>query len=161
MIRTFLAAAATTVATTALVLAATGPAVAAAAPVRAAAPAACVTTAAITVNSFSFNPAQVVPGQSSTANLYTTNCTGVTQATQETWTGQYLSASGAGLPSGCPVIDPLLRPVTYAPYQAVLTSTSYLVLSGCTANALKVTVRITGTGGVLINQASATLAIKQ
>jgi hypothetical protein len=162
MLRRYFATAATVAVTSGMLLAA-GPAASAAtaAPGPVAPPAACVTSAVITVDSFDFSPAQVAPGQSSTANLVTTNCTGVAQQTEQTWVGQYVSTSTTGLPSGCPVIDPLARSVDYTPYQEVLTSGSYLALSGCTANELKVTVRISGSNGALINEATAILQIQQ
>lgn len=165
MLRRYLATAAT-VAVTAGTLLATGPAASAATAAVAAsghpAPAAvCASTVVIAVNSFDFSPTQVTPGQSSTANLVTTNCTATTQKTQQTWTGQYVSATGTALPSGCPAIDPLPRTVTYTANQELLNSTSYLILAGCTANALKVTVKITSSTGALLNQATATLLIQQ
>ena len=161
MPRRFLSTAAALAAGSAMALASAGAASASAGAPAAAPATPCATSTVIAIDSFAFSPTQVDPGQSSTANLVTTNCTASSQTTLQTWIGQYISASGTGLPSGCPVIDPLARSVTYSPYQEVLTSTSYLVLSGCKANALKVTVRITGANGVLINQGSATLLIKQ
>lgn len=115
-------------------------------------------TLPIELNSFTFVPATAAPGGQSAAILVTTNCTNLSVATSQTWLGQWLSASGTGIPSGCPVIDPLARAADYSPGQERVDSTGYTVPSGCTANALKVTVRI-NSGSTTILTASATLSI--
>lgn len=120
----------------------------------------CTSTSAspIVLDSFNFSPASVAPGGESAAILATTNCSNLSVSTSQTWLGQWLSASGTGIPSGCPVIDPLARSAVYAPGQERVDDTGYTVPSGCTANALKVTVRITS-GGTTILTVSATLTI--
>jgi hypothetical protein len=65
----------------------------------------------IELDGFAFAPPEVTPGNFATADLITTNCTSGTLTTEEEWTGQWLPLTGTGLPAGCPVIDPLIRPV--------------------------------------------------
>lgn len=112
----------------------------------------------VRVGTLTFDPAQVARGGMSGATVKTTNCTGQSQAVTETWTGRFTSASGTGIPQGCPALDPLPRQVTLAPYAQISTTTSYLAFSGCTADRLTVTVRVTQ-GAVLIAQRSADLII--
>jgi hypothetical protein len=90
----------------------------------------------------------VAPGGSSTATLKAQNCTGQTISATATWIAQF-QGSGGGLPAGCPVIDPIARPATFAPHGTVTQSTGYLVPSGCTATSLHLTVRISAGGSVL------------
>ena len=162
MIRKFLATTAVALAAAGTILAGASGAAAAAVPVGTAqAPAVCTAATVIQINSFVFQPSTVAPGASAAAVLAGTNCTAQTQATTQTWFGQFLSASGTGIPAGCAAIDPYNRAITYGPNQSVTDSTGYLVLSTCTANALKVTVKITNSSGVLLTQASAILIIEQ
>lgn len=121
-------------------------------------PTPCATATEIRIDGLAFNPPQVFPGKSSTATLTATNCTAASQTVAEQWSGTWLSATSSGIPSGCPVIDPLLRSVVFAPHQQVATSTTYTVPAGCTADALRVTVRLTQ-GGTLLGQRSADLII--
>jgi hypothetical protein len=145
-----------------LSLAASGPAAAAAArPDAHAAPQACTAATAIELDGFAFAPSEVAPGGSATADLITTNCTASTLATEEEWTGQWLSPTGTGLPSGCPVIDPLVRGVTYAAGQELAENTTYEVPTGCQAAELAVTVRISTSTGTSILTATADLKIDQ
>ncbi|HEX4787841.1 MAG TPA: hypothetical protein VH372_05225 [Actinospica sp.] len=111
----------------------------AAAPAR---PAVCATTSPIRVDGFAFAPGAVAPGGSSTADLITTNCSAVSVATDEEWTGQWLPSTGTGPAAGCPVIDPFIRAVDYAPGQELAENTGYSVPVGCQAAELAVTVRI-------------------
>jgi hypothetical protein len=101
------------------------------------------------IGGLAFDPPHVAPGGSSTAALTAANCTGATQTVSETWSGSWLSSSATGIPTGCPAIDPLPRTVTLAPYQKVATATTYLVFPGCTADALRLTVRVSQGGTVL------------
>ncbi|MBM9507600.1 hypothetical protein [Actinacidiphila acididurans] len=114
----------------------------------------------IRADGLAFTPPAVAPGQSSAATLSAVNCTGQTQTVSETWLGTWVSSSTGGLPSGCPVIDPLPRSVTFTPYQRVATTTTYLVFPGCTADALRLTVRI-AQGGTVLEERTADLAIIQ
>lgn len=147
--------------TTALLLAAPATAAvgfAVAAPATAATlPAVCTTASPIHVNGAAFYPAQVAPGQSGTADLITTNCTNLSVATAEEWLGQWLPSTSAG----CPVIDPFVRDVTYAPGQELAENTTYLVPVGCKATELKITVHISNSAGVNLVSASAILRILQ
>lgn len=117
----------------------------------------------IQVYGFSFNPGTVSPGNSSTAVLVTANCSMQTVDTVQRWTGQWLAPSSAGVPTGCPVIDPLDLSVDYAPGSEVIQKENYTVPVGCTATELQVTVSIfTINGSALpIATASAILHIVQ
>jgi hypothetical protein len=119
------------------------------------APSACTGTVKIT--SFAFNPATIVAGQSSSAVLSARNCTAQSLQTTTYWYGTWIG-SAPGIPAGCPAIDPLPRPLTFAPRASAGLSTSYLVFAGCTATALQVKVQIVGSVGTLAT-ATATLAI--
>ena len=118
----------------------------------------CSGTVGIAIDGLAFDPPAVLPGATSDATLTATNCTDLSQSVTETWTGRFSSASGTGIPEGCPVIDPLARPVTFAPHEQVQTDTSYLVFAGCTADRLTVTVTISQ-NGVQLAQQSADLVI--
>ncbi len=158
MPRRLLAAAGAALAAGAAVLAAGGQAVAAGAQPLSGPPTVCIQP--ININSLVFDPAEVSAGGSSQAVLTATNCTGVEQKATETWTGSWLSATSSGLPSGCPVIDPLARQVDFGPFAQVSTGTGYTVPSGCTADALRVTVTLS-VAGTQVDQASADLVIDQ
>lgn len=135
-------------------LVAIGGSAASAAPVR---PATCSGTVEIT--SLAFSPSAVPPGGSSTATLKAQNCTGQTISASATWIAQFQGAGG-GLPAGCPVIDPLARPLTFDPHGTVTQSTGYLVPSACQATSLHLTVRISA-AGVVLATGSANLTIIQ
>lgn len=115
----------------------------------------------VRIDGFAFDPPEIAPGGSSTATLAATNCTASSQTVSETWYGTWLSSSGTtGIPSGCPAIDPLPRTVAFAPHQSLGTSSAWYVFPGCTANGLRLTVRITQ-GPTLLGQAVADLKIDQ
>lgn len=135
-------------------LAASGPATAATVHPAAA----CTTAGPLQINGFAFDPAAVAPGGSSTADLITTNCTNSNLITSEEWTGQWISSSGAYPPPGCPVIDPFIRSVAYAPGQEVAENTTYTVFPSCQATELAVTVHISV--GTNAPQISATAILK-
>jgi hypothetical protein len=146
MIRTFRSAVLllTAPAALGLSLAASGPAAAAVHPAVG-----CTSAASnpIEINGFAFTPPQVAPGGSSTADLITTNCTDTTLTATQEWTAQWLPlAAGGGIPAGCPVIDPLVRSVTYAPGEALAENTAYTAVVGCQAAELAVTVHISAGG---------------
>ncbi len=124
---------------------------------------ACTSAAPLQLDGFAFAPPEVTPGSSATADLITTNCTATTLATVEEWTGQWLAPTGTGPypPAGCPVIDPFIRDVTYAPGQELAENTGYLVPAGCQATELAVTVRISTTSGAAVLTATAYLKIEQ
>jgi hypothetical protein len=122
--------------------------------------AACVTSFPIEVNGFAFDPSAVRPGNSSTADLITTNCTNVSVATDEEWTGQWLPLAGTGPAPGCPAIDPLIRAVDYAPGQELAENTIYLVPVGCEAAELAVTVKITLPAGSAASSISVTAYLR-
>ena len=121
-------------------------------------PAACTGTAQIT--SFVFVPPSVPAGGSSTATLSARNCTRQTVQTTTTWFGRFLGPT-VGIPTGCPAIDPLPRPLKFPPRASVSVATTYLTFPSCTATALQITVRITDSTGTLLATATATLIIQQ
>jgi hypothetical protein len=142
-----------------LSLAASGPAAAAAVHPATG----CTSTAAVPVevDGFAFSPPEVVSGGSSTADLVTTNCTDATLATTEEWTAQWLPLTASGpIPAGCPVVDPLVRSVTYGPGQELAENTGYTVPAGCEAAELAVTVYISVTAGSAQETATAHLVIE-
>ena len=142
------------------ILAGSGPAAAAARSGAHPAPLVCATATPIELDGFAFAPPEVTPGNSATADLITTNCTAGTLVTEEEWTAQWLPPTGTGLPAGCPVIDPLMRPVTYAPGQELAENTAYLVPAGCRAAGLAVTVQIFVSTGTSVLTAATELTIE-
>ena len=111
------------------------------------------------ITSLAFSPAQVQPGQAATASLAARNCTGQAQQAAVQWYGRYLGPGGTTLPAGCPVIDPVAAAASAAPHGTYRGSLSYLVLSGCTAAELQLTVTLAGPGGAVEAQATADLTI--
>ncbi len=125
----------------------------------AAAPAqACAVSTVIEITHFAFNPPAIPPGGSSTASLTALNCTGQPQTTGETWFGRFVRPSG-GIPSGCPVIDPITYTTVFPPHGTVSASVTYTVPPSCTATQLIVTADITGKNGILLAQGTAVLEI--
>ena len=148
-------------------LSAAGPASAAASAAGSAGPASvarpavvCPDASPIVVDGFAFDPADVKPGGSSTADLITTNCSAGTVGTQEEWTGQWLSTTGTGPAAGCPVIDPMVRDVSYAAGQEIAENTVYTVPSTCTAGELAVTVQISIPSGSVTSVVTATAYLR-
>lgn len=123
----------------------------------AALPAACATSSVIEIESFGFNPPAVPPGKSSTATLIAVNCTDQPQQVTEIWSGHFAGPSG-GIPSGCPVIDPLSFSAVFAPNSTITNSVGYLVPLSCAATELVVTVDIYGNSS-LLTQGTAVLEI--
>ena len=122
---------------------------------------ACATSSAVVqIESFLFNPASVPPGGMSTATLTVLNCTGQPQVITETWFGRF-TGSGTGIPSGCPVIDPLVMSAALPPYGTGSSHVTYLVPASCTASQLVITVDISGKNGVMLAQGTAVLLIIQ
>ena len=111
------------------------------------------------ITGLAFSPPQVQPGQTATASLAARNCTGLAQQATVQWYGRYLGPGGTTLPAGCPVIDPVAIAASAAPHGTYRSSLSYLVLSGCTAAELQLTVTFTGPGGTVEAQATADLTI--
>ncbi|MFG1806758.1 hypothetical protein [Streptomyces sp. NPDC049040] len=130
---------------------AAGTAVSAAGPAAAAAPSTpCATAASVVrIDGLAFDPPSVAPGGTSAATLTATNCTGRALTLGTTWSGRFLSDTSSGIPAGCPAVDPLPRPVTFAPHERVSVTTGYLVLAGCTADRLRLTVTLSRDGVAL------------
>jgi hypothetical protein len=111
----------------------------------------------VRITQLTFDPTAVTPGETSTASLTAVNCTGAAQQTTATWFGRFLGP-GTGIPSGCPVIDPLPQQADFAPYGSYQGSVGYLVPASCTADDLAVTVQL-AQGGTILAEKTADLAI--
>lgn len=133
-----------------------GASASAATPATAAGPALC--TGTVQINSLTFVPSTVAPGQSSTATLKARNCTAQTLQTTTYWYGRFVGPT-PGIPAGCPAVDPLPRPLTFTPHGSASLSTSYLTFASCTATSFQLNVRIVGPGGALLATRDATLTI--
>jgi hypothetical protein len=114
-------------------------------------------TGIVQITGLAFTPSSVNPGGTATAGLNARNCTGQRQVATATWLGRFIGSS-VGIPAGCPVLDPLPQPVTFAPYGRVRTSVGYQVPASCTAVDLQISVRIQQ-GGTVLAQQTADLAI--
>jgi hypothetical protein len=142
------------IAPVALLLGASGAAAAGVTP-GTAAPAAC--SGVLAIRAFAFHPPLVSPGQTSTATVSAVNCTGQSQAVTVIWSGRFIGPSAPG----CPVLDPLAQPATFAPHGTYTAGVGYLALPSCTATQLQVTVKFQGQSGSVLAQATATLTIVQ
>jgi hypothetical protein len=111
------------------------------------------------ITHLAFGSATVAPGQTVIAQLRARNCTAQTVTTTLVWSGRYLGSSTGAIPPGCPVIDPVAKQVTFAPYGGDIDNLSYLILPGCTATALQTTTTFDGPAGTVLAQASAQVAI--
>lgn len=163
MIRKLRAAAVPTVAAASLVLTGTGTALAASAPAAhpATTPSVCVSTNKVHINTFTFAPTSVSPGQQSVATLSTSNCTNAALTTTQRWGAQWVAADGSTIAPGCPTVAQVVRTVNYAPNGTDDWSVAYSVPIGCTAVNLTITVPISGPGGTLLVIAVAILTIRQ
>jgi hypothetical protein len=114
---------------------------------------------ALQITHLAFGSATVARGQSATAQLRARNCTAQTVTTTLVWSGRYLGSSIGAIPPGCPVIDPIAKQVTFAPYGQDTDNLSYLILPACTATALQTTTTFDGPNGTVLAQANAQVAI--
>jgi hypothetical protein len=114
-------------------------------------------TGVIRIAHMAFRPPAVAPGQSSTVHVLAVNCTDQSQTTSVTWLGRFIGTSGQ-VPQGCPVIDPVSEAANFVPHGTFAGKMTYLVLSGCTANLLRVTARFSE-GGAVLAERSANLTI--
>src|SRR5438309_1811155 len=69
------------------------------------------------------------------------------------------SDAGGGIPAGCPVIDPLAQPAEFAPRGSFRAHLGFTVPAACTATSLQETARLSGAGGVVFAEQTATLGI--
>src|SRR5438046_623622 len=67
--------------------------------------------------------------------------------------------AGGGIPAGCPVIDPLAQPAQFAPRGRIRVHLGFTVPAACTATSLQETARLSGAGGVVFAEQTATLGI--
>jgi len=112
----------------------------------------------VAIRSLTFDPAVANPGQTATATVVARNCTGATLQTTLQWTARFVGAT-AGIPAGCPAIDPLPVAVSFPPHRSVSSSFGILVFPSCSATALQVTARYTGSGGAVLAERTASLPI--
>ena len=113
----------------------------------------------IQITSLTFDPAEAAPGQTATATVSAQNCTDLPQQASLMFVARFVGPS-AGIPAGCPAIDPL--PPLQASFPAggaYTTGQGYLVLPGCTATALEVTARFTDAAGAVLATQTADLPI--
>jgi hypothetical protein len=118
-------------------------------------------TNGIAINQFSFSPATVAVGQTSTLTLVLQNCGSQAVQGQSTWTAQF-TGSGTGRPPGCPVIDPVAFSYSLAP-GATATQTLGLgdPIATCLATGIAANVSVSANGVAGAATASANLVITQ
>lgn len=118
-------------------------------------------TDGIAVQQFSFNPATVQAGQSSTATLILQNCTSQTVQGSTTWYGRF-TGSGSGIPPGCPALDPYVMPYTIAAGSTTTLTLPTFTNQGCQATGLQMTVNLSENGVTgTVATATANLVIQQ
>jgi hypothetical protein len=108
--------------------------------------------------SYQFDPATVAPGQSSVVTVVAENCGTTPLSTLMTWTTQ-MSWPIGGIPPGCPILDPVLRPVTIPAVGKVSQGVGYAIPANCLGTLLRVTVRIALTDGTTLASRTAELTI--
>jgi hypothetical protein len=112
-------------------------------------PAACaVSSQTIQITGLVFQPPAVAPGQTSQAILSAVNCTALSQQASAEWLGRFVG-SAPGIPTGCPVIDPLVQSMNFPPHGQLTRTVGYLVPGSCTATGLVVTAEILQNGKVV------------
>jgi hypothetical protein len=116
-------------------------------------------TQIVRIAGLAFTPPSVAPGGASAANLTLQNCTPSPEAVTATWLGRFVGPSG-GIPTGCPVLDPLLQKAALGPYGDFHSAVTYTVPASCTATQLQVTVRVQQDTRIL-DQRTAALRITQ
>ncbi len=110
----------------------------------------------VLVTTLAFGPSVVAPGGTSTVRLSGRNCSRREQQVTVTWIGTF-----TGDRTGCPAIDPVARALTIPRGAGLRDQQTYLVLSGCAADKLSVTARVTDKTGKRIKQKTADLRIVQ
>jgi hypothetical protein len=109
----------------------------------------------IDITRLAFSPASARPGRSSTVHLAARSCLDVTQNTVLTLVGRFTGKHA----QGCPIIDPLARPMAFPPHGVITSKTGYDLPASCTATGLRVTARFAGSTGQRLVAKSASLAI--
>ncbi|MEU7753226.1 cellulose-binding domain-containing protein [Micromonospora sp. NPDC049171] len=96
----------------------------------------------VQIQSLTFNPPRVVPGQAVTATAVGQNCTAQQQQVSTAIYARFVGST-PGIPTGCPALPPLPGwAVTVDPGATFSWHDGYFVPSGCTATGLEVTVRV-------------------
>jgi hypothetical protein len=118
-------------------------------------------TNGVTINQFSFSPATVAVGQTSTLTLVLQACGTQAVQGQSTWAPQF-TWSGTGRPPGCPVIDPVAFSYSLAP-GATVTQTLGLgdPIATCLATGISANVSVSANGVAGAATANASLVITQ
>ncbi|MEU4333136.1 cellulose-binding domain-containing protein [Micromonospora lupini] len=99
-------------------------------------------TGTVQIQSLTFNPPRVVPGQAVTATAVGQNCTAQQQQFSTAIYARFVGST-PGIPTGCPALDPLPGwTVTVDPGATFSWHEGYFVRSGCTATGLEVTARV-------------------
>ncbi|MGC4768465.1 cellulose binding domain-containing protein [Micromonospora sp. DT44] len=109
----------------------------------------------VQLQSLTFNPPRVVPGQAVHATAVGQNCTAQQRQFSTTIYARFVGST-PGIPTGCPALDPLPGwAVTVDPGATFSWSEGYSVRSGCTATGLEVTARVEDHAtGTLLTQIS-------
>jgi len=119
-----------------------------------------VSACVVRIARLAFRPHTAMVGTTATLKLAARNCTKLPQSATVQFTASWVGPS-AGLPNGCPVIDPLAEPASFAPHGKFTAQVGYLVPAGCAATALDATVQITGASGTPLATGTARLRIRQ
>jgi hypothetical protein len=118
-------------------------------------PASC--RARVIITKLRFAPAAVVPGHSSTVHLSARSCQAQSEHTDLTTVGQFTGSDT----SGCPIIDPVVRHVTFTGSDVIKSKLTYQVPAPCQASHLGVTVTFSSSSsGARLAQKTAVLAIR-
>jgi hypothetical protein len=112
-------------------------------------------TGTLQINSMTFDPPTVKPGQSSTVTAVVQNCTSQDVAAQVQWYARFVDGSGS-IPPGCIVYDPLIKQLTVPANGVANAAMTYSTFAGCTSSGLQATASISAGGATLASQ-SATL----
>jgi hypothetical protein len=105
-----------------------------------------VCTNGIAINQFSFSPASVPVGQTSTLTLVLQNCTGQAIQGSTIWRSAFTPA-GTAPPPGCPVLDPVSLSYSIAPGgTATLTLGLGDPIASCQATGIQATVNVSVNG---------------
>ncbi len=126
-----------------------------------AAPHACTGAGAIQITHFAFDQSTVTPGQMATGHLIAVNCTAQNITTNVVSYGRFTDNSSAGIPPGCPAIDPIGGSETIAPDAQYTMNFATLTFASCTATALQQFVTFYASDGSVLASATTQVTIDQ
>ena len=104
---------------------------------------------AVKITTFRFDPAVAAEGSATTLETSLRNCTGHVRHVSAMQYGQE--------PPGCPVLDPISRPVDLQPHQRVSWTSDWTAPS-C-AGRMTLYLRVNGSGGATLDAARAVLRV--